>query len=103
MGPYHFQVLCTTPPLGSIADFGDRQWHAIHHGQQRAAEDANGVAAAAMNVDARMAACQTRDLDAPRLAGWGGATLDLAPGHRVDAAGAADADRESTRLNSSHL
>ncbi len=46
-----------------------------------------------MNVDARMAACQTRDLDAPRLAGWGGATLDLAPGHRVDAAGAADAKR----------
>ena len=63
--------------LAAAVDGGDGEGHAVHQGLQNAAEDAQGVAAAFINVDAGVAALQAGDLDAPRFAGRGGMTAPL--------------------------
>src|ERR1019366_2645869 len=79
--------------LAAAVDRRDSQRHATHHGLEHLAEDAQGVAAAFIDVDTGVPALQAGDLDAPPFAGRGGAAGHFAPRHGVEAARAADTKR----------
>src|ERR1019366_4251179 len=79
--------------LAAAVDRRDGQRHATHHGLEHLAEDAQGVAAAFIDVNTGVPALQAGDLDTPAFAGRGGAAGHFAARQGFEAARAADTKR----------